>query len=108
MKDKTKEKLKEGCGEAVAEIVLSLIFCAIGAGVLALLGVSLSVEWLDEDLVMLIGILAIAIPAAIIFAVVHTVRKRKRNSIKKIEIHIKNEPKENNLDNTEKKGQDDV
>ena len=59
--------------------------------VLSLLGVDTDAEWLDGDLMMLIGIFAIEIPAAIIFAVVHTVRKRKKNNIKRIEIHSKNE-----------------
>lgn len=109
-----------GCGEAVAEILLSLLFLGIGAVVLSVFGIDTDAEWLDGDLMMLIGIFAIVIPAAIIFAVVHTVRKRRKNNIKKIEIHAKNEDEENEeneenidnednyLNNTEKEGQDDV
>lgn len=91
MKKKAKTEIKEGCGEAVAEILLSFLFLGIGAVVLFLFGVDMDAEWLDGDLMMLIGIFAIAIPAAIIFAVVHTVRKRRKNNIKRIEIYSKNE-----------------
>ena len=109
-----------GCGEVIAEILLSLLFFGIGAVVLSVFGIDTDAEWLDGDLMMLIGIFAIAIPAAAIFAVVHTVRKRRKNNIKRIEIHAKNEDKENEeneenienednyLNNTEKEGQDDV
>ncbi|MBE6647166.1 MAG: hypothetical protein E7611_05955 [Ruminococcaceae bacterium] len=111
MKKKAKTEIKEGCGEEVAEILLSFLFLGIGAVVLFLFGVDMDAEWLDGDLMMSIGIFAIAIPAAIFFAVVHTVRKRRKNNIKRIEIHSKNENEENEdnyLNNTEKEGQDDV
>ena len=113
-KDNLGDEEGSGCGEAVAEVLLSLLFLGIGAVVLSVFGVDMDAEWLGEDLMMLIGIFAIAIPAAIIFAVVHTVHKRKKNNIKRIEIYSKNEDEENeenqknNLDNTEKKGQDNV
>jgi NADH:ubiquinone oxidoreductase subunit K len=119
---KTGMKIKEGCGcgEEIAEILLSLLFLGIGAVVLSVFGIDTDAEWLDGELMMLIGIFAIAIPVAIIFAVVHIVRKRKKNNIKRIEIHSKNEPEKNeenqenqqnqeeNSDNEEKKGQDNV
>lgn len=106
MKEKTTKRLKEGCGDAVAEIIISLIFLAIGAAVLALFGIGIDAEWLDGDLIILIGIGAIFIPAGIIFAIVDIARKRKKKNIKKIEIYNKN--KENDLDDTERKEQDDV
>ena len=120
MKKKAKTEIKEGCGEAVAEILLSFLFLGIGAVVLFLFGVDMDAEWLDGDLMMSIGIFAIVIPAAAIFAVVHIVRKRKKNNIKRIKIHSKNEPEKNeenqenqqnqeeNSDNEEKKGQNHV
>ena len=120
MKKKAKTEIKEGCGEAVAEILLSFLFLGIGAVVLSVFGIDTDAEWLDGDIMILIGIFAIAIPAAAIFAVVHTVRKRRKNNIKRIEIHAKNEDEENEeneenidnednyLNNTEKEGQDDV
>ena len=101
-------EIKEGCGDAIAEIVFSLIFCVIGAIVLSLFGVGKDVEWLDEDLLMLIGIGVIFIPAVIISAVVHTVRKKKRRISKKIEINSKNNDEENDFGNSNRKEQDGV
>lgn len=97
------KKIKEGCGEAVAEILLSLLLFGIGAVVLSLLGVDTDAEWLDGDLMMLIGFGAVIIPVGIIFAVIHIMRKRKKRNIKKIKTYNKNE-----LENTERNGQDDV
>lgn len=97
------KKFKEGCGEAVAEILLSLLLFGIGVVVLSLLGVDTDAEWLDSDLMMLIGLCAVIVPVGIIFAVIHIMRKRKKRNIKKIKTYNKNE-----LENTERNGQDDV
>ena len=97
------KKFKEGCGEAVAEILLSLLLFGIGVVVLSLLGVDTDAEWLDGDLMMLIGLCAVIVPVGIIFAVIHIMRKRKKRNIKKIKTYNKNE-----LENTERNGQDDV
>ena len=105
-----KENLEEeegcGCGEEIAEILLSLLFMGIGAVVLSVFGIDTDAEWLDGDLMMLIGIFAIVIPAAAIFAVVHIVRKRKKNNIKRIEIHAKNEDKQDKQDKNKEDGSD--
>lgn len=97
------KKFKEGCGEAIAEILLSLLLFGIGVVVLSLLGVDTDAEWLDGDLMMLIGLCAVIVPLGIIFAVIHIMRKRKKRNIKKIKTYNKNE-----LENTERNGQDDV
>ena len=97
------KKIKEGCGEVIAEILLSLLLFVIGAVVLSLLGVDTDAEWLDGDLMMLIGFGAIVIPVGIIFAFVHLIRKRRKRNIKKIKIYNKND-----LENTERKDTDDV
>ena len=97
------KKFKEGCGEAIAEILLSLLLFGIGVVVLSLLGVDTDAEWLDSDLMMLIGLCAVIVPVGIIFAVIHIMRKRKKRNIKKIKTYNKNE-----LENTERNGQDDV
>lgn len=97
------KKFKEGCGEAIAEILLSLLLFGIGVVVLSLLGVDTDAEWLDGDLMMLIGLGAVIVPVGIIFAVIHIMRKRKKRNIKKIKTYNKNE-----LENTERNGQDDV
>ena len=80
MKKETKAKIREGCGEAALEIVLSLVLLAIGAGVLALFGVSGDVEWLDGDLLMLIGIGAILLVGGAVSVVVRVIKKRKEEN----------------------------
>ena len=97
------KKFKEGCGEAIAEILLSLLFFGIGVVVLSLLGVDTDSEWFDGELVMLIGLCAVIIPVGIIFAALHILRKRKKRNIKKIKIYNKND-----LEDTERKDTDDV
>lgn len=77
MKKETKAELREGCGEAALEIVLSLVLLAIGAGVLALFGVSVDAEWLDEDLLMLIGIGAVLLVGGAVFGVFRIIKKKK-------------------------------
>ena len=72
------KKFKEGCGEAVAEILLSLLLFGIGAVVLSVFGTDIDAEWLDGDLMMLIGLCAVIVPVGIIFAVIHIMRKRKK------------------------------
>ena len=80
MKKEIKAKIREGCGEAALEIVLSLVLLAIGAGVLALFGVSGDVEWLDGDLLMLIGIGAILLVGGAVSVVVRVIKKRKKEN----------------------------
>ena len=53
---KTKRNWKELLSEALLEIVLSLIFLLIGAGIVALFGVDFSK--MDSDLLILIGVAA--------------------------------------------------
>ena len=77
------KRLKEGCGEAVVEILISLLLFGIGAVVLFSFGADMDAEWLDGELMMLIGLGAVIIPAGIIFAVVHLIRKRKNRISKK-------------------------
>lgn len=49
------KRLKEGCGEAIAEILISLLLFGVGAVVLFSFGADMDAEWLDGDLMMLIG-----------------------------------------------------
>ncbi len=82
-----------GCGEVIAEILLSLLFLGIGAVVLSLFGVDMDAEWLDEDLAILIGMGAIFVPCGIIFAAVHFFRKKRKNK---------------DADKADDKGEDDI
>lgn len=101
MKKQTKTEIKEGCGEMIGEIVISLILIVIGGAVLALFGVDDDAEWLDSDLMMLIGIGAILIPAGIIFAIIHAIKKKKEKKIKKLKLYDPAENNENDFDETE-------
>ena len=58
-------RFKEELGEAVLEIILCIVFLAIGAGVLAIFGVGADAEWLEFDTLVLIGIGATAIAVAV-------------------------------------------
>lgn len=78
MKKNFKSRLREGFGEMALEIILSLVFLAVGAGVLALFGVSGDAEWLDGDLVMLIGIGAVLLVGSAIGVIVWTVKKKNK------------------------------
>ena len=70
--------MKEELGDAVLEIILSIILLAIGAGVLALFGVSGDAEWLDGDLVILIGIGAVAVVGGAVGALIFAIKKKRK------------------------------
>ena len=78
MKKRFKSRFREELGEAAVEIILSLIFLGIGAIVLSLLGVSGDAEWLDGDLVMLIGIGAVLLVGGAIGVIVWAVKKKNK------------------------------
>ena len=80
MKKNFKSRLKEGIGEALAEIIFSLLFIAVGVGVLALFGVGNDAEWLDGDLIILIGIGAVLIPTIVVCTIVHTIKKANKKA----------------------------
>ena len=78
MKKRFKSRFRIELGEAALEIILSLVFLGIGAMVLALFGVSGDAEWLDSDLVMLIGIVAVFLVGSAIGVIVWTVKKKNK------------------------------
>ena len=72
-------RFKEELGEAVLEIILCIVFLAIGAGVLAIFGVGADAEWLEFDTVVMIGVGVTAIAVAAVCIVVHISKKKKKN-----------------------------
>ena len=75
---KTKKNWKELLSAALLEIVLSLIFLLIGAGVVALFGVDFSK--MDSDLLILIGVVAFFLFFGGALAYFEKRRKRQRRS----------------------------
>ena len=75
-KKKVFVRIGEAFGEALAEIVLTLVFAAVGFGILKLLEIDLE---FDPELFALIGILALAVSCAIVFLIIHTINKKRKS-----------------------------
>ncbi|MBR3878818.1 MAG: hypothetical protein IKJ24_01720 [Clostridia bacterium] len=76
---RTKKQIKEELLEGLLEIVLSLAFCAIGALIISLIGIDLDASSIDLDLLILIGIVAFLAVFGITFAVIHLIKKKKKD-----------------------------
>ena len=77
MKKRTdkKGKLKENLIDGLLELVLTVVFFAIGWGVLSLFG--MDVEEMDSDLTVLIGIAVLAVIFGTVAVVVHFMKKKR-------------------------------
>lgn len=71
-----KRKFLEALLEIVGEVVLTLVFGGIGLLILGLFGVKSPLESLDGDLLVLIGIGAFAVIAAIVILIVKLIKRR--------------------------------
>lgn len=76
---RTKKQIKGDLLEGLFEIVLSLIFCAIGAMIISLLGIEVDSPNIDLDLLILIGIVAFLAVFGITFVVIHLIKKKKKD-----------------------------
>ena len=76
------EKRREGCLEAILELIFSLVLFGIGAVVLALFGKIDALDQWDGETVMLIGIVAICVIVAIVSAIVAAVKKKRNPTTK--------------------------
>ena len=74
---RNKKQIKEDLLDGLLEIVLSLVFCAIGALIISLLGIDLYASSIDLDLLILIGVVAFLAVFGIVFAAIHFIRKKK-------------------------------
>ena len=72
---KDKKRVKEGLSEALLEIVLSLVFFGIGALIIGAFGFEIDAPDIDFDLIVLIGIVALAVIFGIVFALVKLYKK---------------------------------
>ena len=79
---KDKKKIGEALLEALGELVLMLIFFGIGILIVRLFGVELDSSGLDDDLIILIGIIAFVVIFAIIWIMVQWIKKIIRNKRK--------------------------
>lgn len=74
---RNKKQIKEDLLDGLLEIVLSLVFCAIGALIISLLGIDLDASSIDLDLLILIGIVAFLAVFGITFVAIHLIKKKK-------------------------------
>ena len=75
---RTKKQIKEELLDGILEIVLSLVFCAIGALIIGLFGIDLDLSGIDLDLLILIGVGAFLAVFGIVCVVIHLIRKKKK------------------------------
>ena len=76
-------KTKEALCEGLLEIILTLIFFGIGALIISAFGIELDAPNLDFDLIVLLGIIALAVVFVLVFTLVKWLKKiikGKRNS----------------------------
>ena len=82
MENKSKKSFVKKLGEVIleflGELIVAVIFFAIGVGIMALLGNSDALETMDSDLLTLLGALAVLAAFGILFAVIAIIRKIKR------------------------------
>ena len=72
---KDKKKIGEALLEALGELVLMLIFFGIGILIIRLFGIEFDSSVLDDDLIILIGIIACAVVFAIVWILVQWLKK---------------------------------
>ena len=75
---RTKKQIKEDLLDGLLEIVLSLVFCAIGALIISLLGIDLDASSIDLDLLIFIGIVAFLAVFGIVCALLQLKKKKKK------------------------------
>ena len=73
-----KRKFLDAVLEILGELVIAVIFCAIGAGIMILLGKAEMLETVDSKLLVLLGALAVLAVFGVLFTVIAIVRKIKR------------------------------
>ena len=67
--------MKDTILEIVGEIVLTLIFFGIGALIVRAFGARLDSDGMDDELIILIGIVVFAVIIGIVFALVKLIKK---------------------------------
>ena len=75
---KDKKRIAEGLLEGLAELVLTLIFFGIGAYIVSWFGVDFNSPDVDHDLLVLLGIIALAVIVVIVYVLVRWIKKMIR------------------------------
>ena len=65
--------------EFLGELVVGVIFLAIGVGIMTLLGNPAALETVDSDLLILLGALAVLAAFGVLFTVIAILRKIKQH-----------------------------
>ena len=76
---RNKKQIKEDLLDGLLEIILSLIFGAIGVLIISLLGIDLDASSIDLDLLILIGLVAFLAVFGITYVVIHLIKKKKKD-----------------------------
>ena len=77
-----KKKLRLALLDALAELVLSLIFFGFGLLILRVFGVKFDALNMDGDLIMLLGIVVFVVIVAVVYALVRWGKKRRKEKRK--------------------------
>jgi hypothetical protein len=75
---KDKKRIAEGLLEGLAELVLTLIFFGIGAYIVSLFGVDFDSSNMDSDLIILLGIVAVAVTVGVSVVLARWIKKMIR------------------------------
>ena len=83
---KNKKRIVEGLLEGLGELVLTFVFFGIGAYIVSLFGVDFNSPDVDHDLLVLLGIAALAVIVVIVYVLVRWIKKMIRNKLSNTEI----------------------
>ena len=75
---KDKKRIAEGLLEGLAELVLTLIFFGIGVLTVSLFGVDFDSSNMDSDLIILLGIVAVAVTVGVSVVLARWIKKMIR------------------------------
>lgn len=75
----SKGSRREAIFEAVAELIMTLIFFGIGIGIVSLFGVDIALDSVDPDLMILIGIAGFIVVFAAVYMISRFIKKKKRS-----------------------------
>ena len=78
---KNKKRRVEGLLEGLGELVLTFIFFGVGAYIVSLFGVDFDSPDVDHDLLVLLGIAALAVIVVIVYVLVRWIKKMIRNKL---------------------------
>ena len=71
-------KLGAAILEFLGELIIAVVFFAIGAGIMALLGNPDAIPTADSELLVFLGALVVLCAFGVLFAVIAIIRKNKR------------------------------